>query len=267
MWAQPAVLICCPPEEERFPGSEGSTSSGGVNDSPPSANSTTLAATDFGGGGGWRWKSKPYTRASCDRCVHLKRHCNGGRPVCNRCKAAVLTNCHYSCTRRRPNRFLTHKSAPAPIASVALVERVTLSQSPAVGLTGAENSYLRSFLACFGNAIPFGCTPSAIVATLLGTSTIPRTTAAAAAAAAAAAKAGVRAGATTAAAAPLAGGSAREILREGLAIAVLGLGAVMSGNCVNPSDHAMLMLRANLCIQRALEVWVPDGDDGAGGRS
>ncbi|CAM9521598.1 unnamed protein product [Phaeothamnion confervicola] len=195
-----------------------------------------------------------------DRCVRWKKLCSSGPLTCARCTKAG-TECVYSTISRRPVQRKASRSAAHPAAAAAASagggsggdapERVKLSPSGAVGLAGAaEGRYLRAFLACFGDSIPFGCSPSGLVLALVDHRSRPAWNCAGIV--------GVGVGADRAA-------DPCNVLRHGLAWGVVAVGALLSGECTGAEEHARLALRANLCLQRALQLMSQNGGGGGGG--
>ncbi|CAN0064589.1 unnamed protein product, partial [Phaeothamnion confervicola] len=192
-----------------------------------------------------------FPRKPADRCVRMKRPCGGEKPVCRRCQKASLENCHYSRQLRRPANHSRKKRpsmAAAAAAAATAIERVTLSPSAAVGLGGAEHRFFRSFLAAFGSAIPFGCTASNLVRVFLDASScspaLGRST---------------NILGCSGGSAPADGIGVRDALGRGVALAVMAVGALISGDCKDVSYHAGLMLQANMYLQHVLLA--PDLDD------
>ncbi|CAM9990024.1 unnamed protein product, partial [Phaeothamnion confervicola] len=241
------------------------------------------------------------------RCVKLKRPCGGERPQCRRCALALSATpvkCRYSGTKRRPTERFPGAgegaaSAAAAAANAALAaSRVSLSASGAVGLTGVQQRFLQSFLASFGETIPFGCATSALIASLFDSSAAAasvRRLGAGSAGLSSSSKSpradggrsgrggggdvggdgcdsgGSRAcsnsGGSKGDGAGAAAASTREALQRGILFGVLAVGALLSGDCLDASEHLDLMLRSNCHMQRALQLLDSCESDSGGGGS
>ncbi|CAM9094886.1 unnamed protein product [Phaeothamnion confervicola] len=202
-------------------------------------------------------KGKRYQRLSCVRCVRLKRPCDGNKPTCQRC-AQTGRHCHYATTHKRPHPSPGPNEAGAPaLVAAAAVERVSFSASSAIGLTGVQQRYLQSFLACFGEMIPFGVAPSGLVAAIVDS---PATASVGSSGDGGGGSRGFGSWNGGGNGSSRGNGSARDLLRQGTGYGVLAVGALLSGECTDPGESAALILRANLCMQRALEVEDLDRD-------